>query len=96
MVKLNLRGGKNTMIGRFLSAIALLTPWILSAFLAGMLVVKQEQLHLTKQFYEEWRAEANMRLSVQDSALNFAVGTNKFRKDDAILNGMRAFKKSER
>ena len=84
------------MTGRILSSIAFLTPWILAAFLAGMLIVKQEQLHLTKEFYEDWRAEANMRLSVQDSALNFAAGSNKFRKSDAILDGMRAFKRNER
>ena len=84
------------MIGRFLSALALLTPWILAAFLAGMLVVKQEQLYLTRQFYEDWRTEANMRLTVQDSALNFAAGTNKFRKSDALLDGMRTLKKTDR
>ena len=80
------------MIGQVLSKIALLTPWILAAFLAGMLIVKQEQLYLTRQFYEDWRAEANMRLSVQDSALNFVV-TSKFKKQDAILDAIRLLKK---
>ena len=83
-------------MGRFLSAIALLIPWILAAFLAGMLLVKQEQLYLTKQFYEDWRTEANMRLSVYDSALNFAAGTNKFKKSDAILDGVREVKRDRK
>ena len=83
-------------MGRFLSAIALLIPWILAAFLAGMLLVKQEQLYLTKQFYEDCRTEANMRLSVYDSALNFAAGTNKFKKSDAILDGVREVKRDRK
>lgn len=70
-------------------------PWIIAAFLGGLLVGKQEVIYAAAQTHKEYAKDTNMRYSI----LNYAVDSlvdNKFIKSDAIYRAMKAMEKNEK
>ena len=75
---------------KYLELFGFLLPWVLSAFLAGMLLVKQEVIFTIRSTYEKYLAEASMRSAVYDLAITGLTET-KWQKESALRKAVKQY-----
>ena len=77
-----------------LKLFGLILPWALTAFLAGLLLGLWNGDQAVFSQYEERLAEAQMRDSVNDHALNL-LAKDRYQKRDALVGAVRAWRKEK-
>ena len=70
----------------------MILPWALTAFLAGLLLGLWNGDQAVFRQYEDRLAEARMRDSVNDAALNL-LAKDRYQKRDALAEAVRAWRK---